>query len=222
MAIIPGTAKVLNQYENVNTTYGGSKAMKAQSKWYTMQDIEDTINANKPYKVFTALLTQSGGSNLSYVGSDDPQPLIIGTTYTIILNDGTGNFTNIGAPNNTVGTAFIATGTTPISWGTPGDVQLNYNTGAPVATVLENTIGNIWFNYEDIGEYWLNSNGLFTTNKTILMQDQQFNRNDTDNRYFIRGVYVNPNVTIIATADSNDSGVNSVLYNTPIEIRVYN
>ena len=39
MAIIPGSAKVLNQYENVNTTYGGSKAMKAQSKWYTMDDI---------------------------------------------------------------------------------------------------------------------------------------------------------------------------------------
>ena len=76
MAIIPGSAKVLNQYENVNTTYGGSKAMKAQSKWYTMQDVEDTINANKPYKVFTALLTQSGGSNVSYIGSDDPQPLI--------------------------------------------------------------------------------------------------------------------------------------------------
>lgn len=43
MAIIPGSAKVLNQYENVNTTYGGSKAMKAQSKWYTMDDVIETI-----------------------------------------------------------------------------------------------------------------------------------------------------------------------------------
>lgn len=45
MAIIPGSAKVLNQYENVNTTYGGSKAMRAQSKWYTMDDVIETINA---------------------------------------------------------------------------------------------------------------------------------------------------------------------------------
>jgi hypothetical protein len=45
MAIIPGSAKVLNQYENVNTTYGGSKAMKAQSKWYTMDDVIETIEA---------------------------------------------------------------------------------------------------------------------------------------------------------------------------------
>ena len=44
MAIIPSTAKVLNQYDNVNTTYGGSAAMKAQSKWYTMQDVIDTVN----------------------------------------------------------------------------------------------------------------------------------------------------------------------------------
>jgi hypothetical protein len=48
MAIIPGTAKVLNQYENVNTTYGGSKAMKAQSKWYTMDDVLETVEANIP------------------------------------------------------------------------------------------------------------------------------------------------------------------------------
>lgn len=45
MAIIPGSAKVLNQYENVNTTYGGSKAMKAQSRWYTMDDVIETIEA---------------------------------------------------------------------------------------------------------------------------------------------------------------------------------
>jgi hypothetical protein len=45
MAIIPGSAKVLNQYANVNTTYGGSSAMKAQSKWYTMDDVIETINA---------------------------------------------------------------------------------------------------------------------------------------------------------------------------------
>jgi hypothetical protein len=216
MAIIPSTAKVLNQYENVNTTYGGSKAMKAQSKWYTMQDVEDTI---KPYKVFTALLTQSGGDNT--VGVSGEEGIInIGVTYYISENPNNDDLTIYGAPNNEAGTYFIANQTGILNY--TDSLLLTYNTGAPVATVLENTIGNIWFDYEDIGEYWLNSNGLFTTNKTILMQDQQFNRNDTDNRYFIRGVYVNPNVTIIATADSNDSGVNSVLYNTPIEIRVYN
>jgi hypothetical protein len=48
MAIIPGSAKVLNQYANVNTTYGGSNAMKAQSKWYTMDDVLETVEANIP------------------------------------------------------------------------------------------------------------------------------------------------------------------------------
>lgn len=60
MAIIPGTAKVLNQYENVNTTYGGSKAMKAQSKWYTMDDVLETVEANIPGGGVTEIIAGDG------------------------------------------------------------------------------------------------------------------------------------------------------------------
>lgn len=71
MAIIPSTAKVLNQYENVNTTYGGSKAMKAQSKWYTMQDIIDTVGGTASvlttYPVTNAALA---GERFWYKGNE--------------------------------------------------------------------------------------------------------------------------------------------------------
>ena len=43
MAIIPNGSKFFSQSQNVNTEYGGSKALKEESKWYTMQDIADTV-----------------------------------------------------------------------------------------------------------------------------------------------------------------------------------
>lgn len=212
MAIIPGTAKVLNQYENVNTTYGGSKAMKAQSKWYTMQDIEDTINASKPYKVFTALLTQSGSDGVTQGISSSP--LIIGATYSIEDNGGSGwDFTNVGAPNNDVGTYFIATGENPNSWGIDG--QLGYTPGAPVATVLENTIGNIWFTYEGVNQFKAKSNDLFTEDKTILFI-QGSNDGDTSSASALNNLYwIDSNTVSCVVSGGN-------LNKTSIEIRVYN
>jgi hypothetical protein len=57
MAIIPADEKVFMVDKRTNTTYGGSKALQDMQQWYTMQDVSDSI---QPYKVFTALLTQTG------------------------------------------------------------------------------------------------------------------------------------------------------------------
>ena len=174
------------------------------------------------HQVFTALLTQSGGDNLIDIVSGD---LVIGTTYQI-FNDGgegaiTADFTNVGAPNNNYNTFFIATGTTPNNWGV--DTGLRYNTGAPVATVLENTIGNVWISWDNVGTYTITSNGLFTVDKSWTPTIQIFNdtaglrdgeiceiRQASSNQYFI------------TTYDQTGAPVDSKLLNTPIEIRVYN
>jgi len=213
MAIIPSTAKVLNQYENVNTTYGGSKAMKAQSKWYTMQDVEDTINANKPYKVFTALLTQGGGYDQISINGGD---LTIGVTY-FIDDPAGGDWTNVGAPNNDTGTYFIATGTTPNAW---DDGTLFYNTGAPVATVLENTIGNVWFVYDAIGRYILASNELFVDNKTAKFGGWA----NLDLGTYFRFSSPGDNNNAINLSTGDPANANGYLENlsATIEIRVYN
>ena len=159
MAIIPEGQKILTSAPEVNTTYGGPDSLKALNTWYTMQDIANTV---QPYKVFTALLKQSGGNDPQYQQSG---LLTVGVTYYIDDNASYPDFTNVGAPNNNIGTYFIATGTTPNSW---AEASLAYNTGAPVATVLENTIGNIWFIYNGVGAYAINSNSLFTSNKTYI------------------------------------------------------
>jgi len=62
MATIPSTQKILTSSADVNTTYGGSTALKEMNTWYTMQDISDSVVVTAPYKVYTALLTQSGTS----------------------------------------------------------------------------------------------------------------------------------------------------------------
>ena len=59
MATIPDGQKILTTAASVNTTYGGSDALKALNTWYTMQDVIDTV---RPYKVYSALLNQSGTS----------------------------------------------------------------------------------------------------------------------------------------------------------------
>jgi hypothetical protein len=177
--------------------------------------------ATPNYKVYTALLTQNGGDdpNIPLVNGD---ALTIGVTYFMdeIIE---GDFLNVGAPNNNAGTYFVATGTTPTAW---GESTLTYNTGAPVATVLENTIGNIWFTYVVDGIYTLNSNGLFTLGKSFSPNNQTvcYNYGDltynllieNDNVQSINSIRIFNNDPITLNPDNN------YLSNKLIEIRVYN
>jgi hypothetical protein len=163
--------------------------------------------------VYTALLTQSGGGDSQSISND---PLTIGATYEITQIDD-GDFTNVGAPNNNLGTYFVATGTTP-NWGTFGENVLEYNTGAPVVTVLENTIGDIWFTYENTGQYFMYSDGLFTVNKTTATPIYG------DYTTGVAALPVNINQILIINTNGILSIANYVdnIGSTPIEIRVYN
>ena len=176
------------------------------------------VFALKPkYKVFTALLTQTGGSSPYNIGSGD---LIIGVTYGIQDNSGGGaDFTNVGAPNNEVGTYFVATGTTPNSWGSTG--TLSYDEGAPTAIILENTIGNIWFTYLTFGEYTVNSNNLFIEDKTAVDIDA-FSYANILNYSFISNETIFPENMININSQLSGGPIDSILSKNRIEIRVYN
>jgi hypothetical protein len=217
MAIIPAEEKVFMVSNSTNTTYSGSAALKAMQQWYTMQDVSDSI---QPYKVFTALLTQSGGDATEYITSATIAPFVIGVTYEIAVNSGNADFTNIGAPNNNIDTRFIATGTTPNSWGDGGYVEIAYNTGAPVATVLENTIGNVWFTYSYPGGYSCSSENLFINSKsTMFLGGLNW---DGGSGILKSGFDGEGYGAIVTTNFDGDPSDNGLLYNVPIEIRVYN
>jgi hypothetical protein len=158
-----------------------------------------------PYKVFTALVTQSGG--------DDPQGITSGSLtkgVTYRIESGDGDYSNVGAPNNDEYTYFVATANAePTTWGSLG---LGFNSGAPTVKVLENTIGDIWFTFEADSTYNVRSNSLFTIDKTyapsiIINSTPAF-------------VTVNTGGTSIIELIS--SAGNNVMTNTPLEIRVYN
>lgn len=263
MAIIPGTAKVLNQYENVNTTYGGSKAMKAQSKWYTMDDVLETVEANipgggvteiiagdgisvdqgtgavtitntvepyvAPYTVFTALVSQTGGSNPVTIGGE--APILLGVTYYIVDNSNAVDLTAFGAPNSNAGTYFICTtaGTLPPD----PSIVLEYNNGAPTATVLENTIGNIWFEYSGEGVYYIISDSQFTLDKTFINGTPLTGYSVLNNFVEVSGAADASRGYFLSQLDPQFIQLNTIrgygalrddvlLYPTCIEIRVYN
>jgi hypothetical protein len=192
--------------------------LTAEQTIYSNLTIDGNVNITgttniRPYKVFTALLTQSGTSSSQPISEGD---LTVGVTY--FIDDSTqADFTNVGAPNNTAGTYFIASDITPNSW---GDGILLYNIGAPVAKVLENTIGNIWFTYSTTGFYIVSSDGLFTTNKSsIIVGNVTWDGSDGTIRAGFDGI----NECVINTVgDNGTSGDNFALVNTLIEIRVYN
>jgi hypothetical protein len=134
------------------------------------------------------------------------------------------DFTNVGAPNNDVGTWFVATGTIPNSWGVDPENNLIYYPGAPVVTVLENTIGNIWFTYADIGNYTVNSDGLFTLNKSIgICMPNQYVESASDlYNYQIFNSGVNDfQLNSSYNYDVSDS-IFGIYSENSIEIRVYN
>jgi hypothetical protein len=171
------------------------------------EDLLVSGNGASAYKVYTALLTQSGGSD-NIDGSNFN--LTIGKTYNIDNSSGGADFTIVGAPDNNVGTKFVATGTSP-NWGNDS-AQLSWNEGAPVVTVLENTIGNIWFTYDSVGFYYMYSNDLFTVGKTWC---QNITLNAAPD-FCIFNTGALSNIEIVSSAGDN------TLLNTPIEIRVYN
>jgi hypothetical protein len=185
----------------------------------TVEDFAAQIAPQPTYKVYTALLTQSGGDDPQNLNSGE---LTIGVTYLINTSPAleppfTWDFTNVGAPNNDTGTSFIAIGTTPASW---GNGTLQYNTGAPVATVLEDTIGNISFAYDGVGLYRIVNSQSFDQTKTAMFFGPEMYG------YFKKAIY-GPSYWGIVTYNDLNVQIDGapgqlILNNTPIEIRVYN
>ena len=179
-----------------------------------IRTVAHTVN-NPPYKVYTALLTQSGGDNPQISYGDEN--ISLGVTYTITANPNNYDLTIYGALNNNVGTSFASTVTINLPY--DGSLVLSSNSGAPVVTVLENTIGNIWFIYQNIGTYEVISDALFIADKTTCITSQSA-YNDTGVTFIYRD---NVNLIYIETSDFfTQTFANDILAGTMLEIRVYN
>lgn len=184
------------------------------------------------YRVYTALLTQYGGDVVKEKTQGDS--LDLGITYLIDVNSENADLTIFGAPNSNVGTYFVCTnaGTLPLT----GSISLVWNEGAPIVTVLENTIGNIWFSYKSAGVYRCYSDDLFTINKTTVFISDTVN-GKSDNSVDLLTMRVlcsldtgaQPSYLGIYTGTASGSYEDSIItptsdleYAVTFEIRVYN
>jgi hypothetical protein len=179
-----------------------------------------SASATAPYKVYTALLTQSGGDGPDNITSGNT---VIGVTYQIDGSIAGDDFRNIGGPLITYNNEFqdyffVATGTTPTNW--TNGTSLNFNTGAPVVIVLENTIGNVWFTYSGDGNYGVKSDGLFIVLKsTMIISNVTWDGGSGIIKSGFDSAYDGFVITALVNGDPINNGS---LFNTPIEIRVYN
>lgn len=208
--------------ESVNAVTGVNSYIQFKNVKYFVSEFQADLlvsgNGASAYEVYTALLTQSGGSVPSTTVGDET--LNKGVTYTIVNLEAGDNLIPYGAPNNQVGTSFVCNQEVSI-WGNPLST-VSYDSGAPVVTVLENTIGNIWFTYVGVGEYAINSNGLFSINKTIgFVTFNNCCNSGLGDKPFLA---INPSSVNSVSISSATDGIltDAVIQNTPIEIRVYN
>jgi hypothetical protein len=214
----PGSAVVANDTDvDINFSDGVGTAWSFSTTGMTFPDDTVQTTAYEPkYKVYTALLTQIGGDDLQTISAGT---LVVGVTYEITNIQTGDDFTNVGASSNTNGVKFVATGTTPTIW--TNSSELSYNNGAPVVTVLENTIGNIWFTYNGTGGYHINSDGLFTVGKSAIILGGPTWDGGGDG-YFSYG-FDGDSLGIITNRDFLNNFVNNgSILNTFLEIRVYN
>ena len=111
-------------------------------------------------------------------------------------------------------------------WG-DDNTALLYNSGAPVATILQNTLGNIYFLYESTGYYTIHANhpdSIFTFGKTwnYISPDATALGYPEESGYK-QIIWTNSNTLEIKCVNMGDlSSADGKLDNTSIEIRVYN
>lgn len=164
-------------------------------------------------------LTQLGGNNPQTKTSGTLQ---FGKTYEIVdlkLGD---DFIIGGAPDNNIGTKFIANGIQP-TWSNGSEI--GFNDGIPVISVdvYEENLDKFWFEFLLDGNYYLKSKGLFS-DKTVLKAfiNTQGTFGSIDSPKIFANV-LNADTIHIETLADTGAGVvlsNDVLFNAYFELDI--
>ena len=216
MARIESYVKASSPISGADKLIGTDSANNNETKNFTIQEISDFVGLG-PYKVYTALLSQGGGDFVEELTAGNT--LSLGVTYYIFINEDNVDLTVFGAPNSNEGTSFVCTqvGNLPGS----ASISLQYNKGAPVVKVLENTIGYIWFGFNADGDYRVFSDNLFPLDKTFITIGSA--AEGALNGAYVTVVPATDSIMYINSAITNTlAAVNDELFNTSFEIRIYN
>ena len=88
--------------------------------------------------------------------------------------------------------------------------------------MLENTIGNIWFDYKDVGGYGIISNDLFTNLKSTAILGTPYEVGDVSKPGLYATEFFSENTLKLFTFTVDRTLADNFLDLTFIEIRVYN
>ena len=89
----------------------------------------------------------------------------------------------------------------------------------PIVKVLENTLGVVSINYQSPGQYSIVTNGLLTLNKTYATVSPAY---PSTNGYYLTTGAPGSGLRFYRTPAVVVGGIDELLNDTPIEIRVYN
>ena len=185
-----------------------------------------SIETIKPkYRVYTALITQFGEeTNPTGYASGS---LLKGRTYKFdAAGAGEWDFTNVGGPKYPDTSSFVATDNIePIAW---GDSSWVVDASTPIIlSQLENTIGNIYWEFAGLGDFFIKStDNLFTSNKTYTVL-QLWSDDNTPKTGYTQWRDENTLEFYFTNLDGSPSSYlgannNPASFLTSIEIRVYN
>lgn len=163
-------------------------------------------------KVYKALISQSGASSFVPITSGVLTP---GVTYQIVSYNPGDDFTNVGATGNASGNVFVAKGITPSSW--TASSTLGYDPGVPVTYELENTCGNVYFQYDLQGDYSIIFPINIDVEKTYYSVTDNLGAGNTIKIYNPLSGYS----LKITTYDSTFTALDNLLSYTPISIEIY-
>lgn len=201
--------------------------------------LQEVLTVNQNATDTSIDLHTTSGSNLSLYGSS--VSINNATGDNIILTPNSINHYNTGQSNNlsfskpTAGSStffFPDKSTGSYTLATTGDIRpykvytalmSQSGTSAPTVIILENTIGSIVWTRNNVGKYFGTLASAFTVNKTFM--STTFN-NHLDGNYPISVTIETSGsgLLLLMTNLTNSTGTatDSRLYNTSIEIRVYN
>jgi hypothetical protein len=196
MSIIPATDKVYMVREDVNTTYGGSTALKPMQNWYTMQDIVDTVG----------LINYAGGVYAQTANSTPVTGTIVETT---LINGGVGTLT-IPANGFQIGDSFRGIFGGVMNAANNQTIRIRVKAGAitlldsGVQSLTNSIINDIWslnidFTIRQIGGVGtasIVSLGAFHYIKTSNASTQGFAFNVVNNTTFNTTISNTLNVTV--------------------------
>jgi hypothetical protein len=165
------------------------------------------------YNVFTALITQNGDGFNNFIDVYGDESIQEGVSYEIIDNPNDFDLSPYGADSSATGQWFLSNQNVTLPF--DNSLVLRWNPKAPIAKVLINKIGNIWFERLDRGTYMAKSNSAFG--------DYPFHQitPNKSNAYFASR-YDTASIISILTYRDDWTLMDNALNFTPYEIRVYN